>query len=72
MALRFIKQLPSGIMSIYQMELKSLEKKTSSVETLLLQDIANTFIEQNSDQGDPEFLKKYVPPSASAFKNRAA
>jgi hypothetical protein len=36
MALRFLKQLPSSIMSIYQSELKSLEKKQSSVETLLL------------------------------------
>jgi hypothetical protein len=36
MALRFLKQLPGSIMSIYQSELKSLEKKQSSVETLLL------------------------------------
>lgn len=27
MALRFLKQLPGPIMSIYQLELKSLEKK---------------------------------------------
>jgi hypothetical protein len=48
-------------MAIYQKELKSLEKKQLSVQTMLLQDITSSFISHSSDNSnEPEFLKKYV------------
>lgn len=61
MVLKFLKQLPTSILGIYQKELKGLDKKEQGIQFMMLEDITSSIVSHSSDSSnEPEYFKKYV------------